>query len=398
MDSSSDEPNSLMSSISSEESQKHPDSHSRPPWSILAGGWIGSVQIALLFGIGLLSGVLSDRGHFRTLMWSSAVLYIVTNFTLSLTTANQYYAVLLSQGFGIGTALGLAWVPTFGTIGRLFPHHRDLAIGIAGSGASFGGIVQPILLNYLFQKSTLGFQNSVRVSAGINALLTLLGTILITRNAVSPQNSIKEKLNILSFFKEGPYVLLNLGFFCSEFGFLFPLIYLQLFARTRGIALGETFFTLSVWNGATAAGRVAILCLPARIHPITIISGACLGLSVCLFAYIPVRTFLDVMVVTSLGGLFYGAYCPHAVSASASQARNMEELGARIGIGTFIVAIATLCAPPILGALLADGFRWDTPIILAASTVLIGSTFFASAAILLRRQKLAHLIHMNTNS
>ncbi|KZS92118.1 MFS general substrate transporter [Sistotremastrum niveocremeum HHB9708] len=301
-------------------------------------------------------------------MWSSAALFILSNFMLSITRQNQYYAVLLSQGIGMGTALGLSWTPMFGMIGHRFRRHRDLAFGLTASGAAFGAIVHPIMLDRLFSNPNIGFHNAVRINAGMNAILVVVGTVLMT-HASPPQKIavVRGDMSLLHLFKDLPYVLFNFGLLCTQFGFLFPFAYLQLFSRTRGIPVKEAFYTLSIFNAAAVVGRLGSISLPKRMHAVEISCLASLGFSACMFAYISAQRFVDVVVVTSLVGIFSGAYFSYFVNSVASFARTRA----------YVSFNPHLVAPPLLGLLLTKNFIWEGPIVFASLMTMLSAGFFA---------------------
>jgi len=52
--------------------------------------------------------------------------------------------IFLSQGLGMGVGMGLVFVPTASICAHHFKRRKALAMGIALSGSSAGGLVFPI--------------------------------------------------------------------------------------------------------------------------------------------------------------------------------------------------------------------------------------------------------------
>lgn len=125
-------------------------------------------------------------------------------------TSSLALQVFLSQGLGLGIAMGLIYIPTMGVIAHHFQRRRTLALGIAASGSSIGGLVHPIMLNSLFHGSP-GFAVGVRASAGFN--LALMGTaILLMRTRLPPKPVGSLGPAVKRFVKDPPYALAVCGY------------------------------------------------------------------------------------------------------------------------------------------------------------------------------------------
>jgi len=139
-----------------------------PPFS-----WIGSVQLCIILSVGLFSGRAFDAGYlyvfryvlFRSigkclkstlsdsyhLMIGGFVLFEFCLFMISISKPEQYYQVIglyhlqsgavsltypklfLAQGFGMGIATGIMYIPALGIVSHYFQKRRALAIGLATS-------------------------------------------------------------------------------------------------------------------------------------------------------------------------------------------------------------------------------------------------------------------------
>lgn len=114
--------------------------------------WIGSVQLCLMFSMGLVSGKLFDMGHFHSTQIVGILIYLVwyvnrifsfwsiadysnSLFMLSLTDFSQYYQLFLAQGLGVGIGFGLLFLPALAVQGHHWKKRRALVMGIVLTGA-----------------------------------------------------------------------------------------------------------------------------------------------------------------------------------------------------------------------------------------------------------------------
>ncbi|KJA25035.1 hypothetical protein HYPSUDRAFT_53283 [Hypholoma sublateritium FD-334 SS-4] len=272
--------------------------------------WIGSVQLMMPFLLGAVSGKLFDSGYFHVLEISGAIVFTVSLFMLSLVKPQQYYQVFLSQGLGMGIGLGLSFIPTASITVHYFKRRRALATGIVLSGGAMGSVVFPIMIGNALMRTSY------------------------PNKALSGEKALP---NIKGFFVDAPYVWAIIGALFANFGFFFPIIYLQLFAVQHNIDPNLAFYSLSIVNGVAVIGRI---------------SGNHLA---------------DLV----LFGLTSGAFLSLSVVAISSLARRPDEVGARAGIGLGIGSFGALGAAPAQGALLTDAFLWFKPIIF--SGVMLGA-------------------------
>ncbi|KAF8068867.1 major facilitator superfamily domain-containing protein [Lyophyllum atratum] len=205
--------------------------------------WIASVQLLFVISSGIFTGRAFDVGYFYHLMIGGSVLFVVSLFMLSLTHAEQYYQVFLTQGLGVGIASGMTYIPGLAVIAHYFRRRRALAMGIATSGSAVGAALHPIMLNRLFHGS-VGFHNGVRSSAGMN--LGLLAIALLLMKPRLPACSRKQGStlqNLKTFLREPSYVSTIAGIFLILAGLYFPIFFLQLNAIRNGLTPGFAFYT-----------------------------------------------------------------------------------------------------------------------------------------------------------
>lgn len=132
--------------------------------------------------------------------------------------------MFLTQGLGLGIAIGVTYVPGLAVLSHYFQRRRPLAMGIAASvspfvvlcvlsleqafqGSAVGGALHPIMLNAWFHGS-VGFHKGVRASAGLNLGLLVIALLLMKpRLPPSPQKEGPVK-SLRTFSKDVPFVIM----------------------------------------------------------------------------------------------------------------------------------------------------------------------------------------------
>ncbi len=140
---------------------------------------------------------------------------------LSFAQPQQFYQIFLTQGLGVGISLGFLFLPSVSVISHHFEQKRALAMGIAASGSSCGGIVFPILINKMIEK--YGFSWATRIAAFIClGLMSISLACMRTRPPpLRPQVEEPEPPSVLTILKDVPYVLAVLASLANVMGVFF---------------------------------------------------------------------------------------------------------------------------------------------------------------------------------
>ncbi|KZS92098.1 MFS general substrate transporter, partial [Sistotremastrum niveocremeum HHB9708] len=337
--------------------------------------WIGSVQLALLAGLGLFVGPLSDRGYFYHLVLVSSALYIFSNFMLSITEPQHYYQVFLPQGLGMGLAMGIMYTPCLAVVSDHFPgRSRALAFGIACTGTAFGGIIHPILLNNLINRNGQTFRRAVEISAGFSAGLLLLANVF-QREKRPLEEHTKTHLHIVLILREPKYLILCVGYVDSfiarsqssqsgssifvYYGSVFPVIYLQLFSVTKGFPMRFSFYLLPMFHTASVVGRILLNFSADRFGSLKVLIITTIGTGAVTFGFLGIGSPAGMTVVTLLIGFFAGGCDLFLGDSIFLLSRKFVELQPDL-------ALPSLSGPPIDGALLTERLIWDRPIIFSS--------------------------------
>lgn len=137
--------------------------------------WIFSIFSFMAFGGNLISGSLFDRYGAKVISIIGSVLIVGGLFA----TANCRTLIEFIFGFGIccGAGCALVMAPNVTVIGHYFNKRRGVAMGIAMSGASVGGIVWPLLCLGLYDK--VGYTWTIRILAFVMLFLLTVYCILV---------------------------------------------------------------------------------------------------------------------------------------------------------------------------------------------------------------------------
>ncbi|KAL4983885.1 major facilitator superfamily domain-containing protein [Aspergillus falconensis] len=190
--------------------------------------WIGSIQATMLLMVGFFTGSIYDRGYLRTLLLVGSFCIVFGHMMLSL--CKTYSQVLLAQGFCVGIGAGCLFVPCVAVLPTYFSSKLGMALGLAVSGSSMGGVIYPIVLNELI--GPLGFGWSVRI-IGFIALGTLLIPIAVMKQRVKPPRA--RALIDWSAFSDPPYMAFVFASLLAFMGLFALLFYISYFGAAKRI-------------------------------------------------------------------------------------------------------------------------------------------------------------------
>ncbi|PVI04849.1 MFS general substrate transporter [Periconia macrospinosa] len=309
--------------------------------------WIGSIQSFLLLFVGALSGPIYDNGGFRYLLLSGTFLLVLGQMTLSACT--QYWQVLLSQAICIGCGAGLLFIPSVSIISTYFSKKVGVAMGLAASGSSMGGVIYPIVFHKLLPQ--VGFGWTTR-TLGFLILGTLTIPNLCMRTRVLPPT--KRSLMDLSAFRIPAYTLMNIGFFIGFMGLYMPFFYSQLYAIQNRITNPDlAFYLLAILNSTSVFGRIIPNVISDFTGPFNVIVPCTVMSAVLCFCYIEANTAAGIIVLQAFYGFFSGTFVsipPTIVVSLSLDARH--KIGTRMGQCFACVSIGLLIGTPIGGAIL----------------------------------------------
>lgn len=351
--------------------------------------WIGSVQTFLLFFGGLPAGKLFDEGYFHHCIGAGSLIYLFSVFMLSLAKPHQYYQIFLAQGIGMGIGMGLLFLPAISVTSHYFRRRRAAAMGVVLAGSSLGAVIYSIMLNNLFNGNA-GFGWGVRAAGFID--LGLLGTanlIMKTRLPSRRERPDAKPVDLKAILSDFGYWLCVIGATLTFWGLFVPFFYLQVFSEYHGLSKNIGFYAIPIMNASSIFGRTIPNFLGDVIGPFnvmipcTVISG---GLLFLMFA---ATNLGGTIAFGILYGFFSGGFISLITPAAASFSRDLNEIGTRIGITSFVISFALLTGNPIAGALVQvnHSYIWYRPLVFASVVVLAGAACLTASRTILSKRK-----------
>ncbi|KAJ7841849.1 MFS general substrate transporter [Mycena leptocephala] len=315
--------------------------------------WIGSFQLMMPFALGIVSGKLFDGGYFHAVEIAGGALFSFSVFMLSLAKSSH-------QGVGMGLGAGLTFVPSVTITSYHFSKRRSLATGVVMSGSSAGATIFPIMLKSVFIPRP-GCQEF------LYRRCLPLGHPWV-HETQWPKRLVRKGGHFLSFLVQHS-VGSSIAFYSFRCG-------------------------IAIMNGAGAFGRIAANYLADMYGPFNLQVMCTLVTACTIWAVLGVHTTGTLVLVSTLYGIFSGAWLALSIAVLASLARNPDEVGARTGIALALGSFGCLGSAPIQGALLTRKFFWLRPIAFSAvrlitnaqSIVIASACCFAWMTLLARRR------------
>ncbi|GIC89003.1 uncharacterized protein Aud_005404 [Aspergillus udagawae] len=308
--------------------------------------WIGSLQCFLLQLTGLIAGPIYDRGHLRLLLITGSFLVVFGLMMLSL--CKEYWQALLAQAFCVGIGGGLLFTPTVSLLPTWFSTHMGLAVGIASSGSSLGGIIYPIVLYRLL--GPIGFPWAVR-TLGFIALGTFILPLAVMRmriRAPKPRAVVD-----WSAFTDVPLMVFTLSVVILFIGNAVLIFYISFYPENRGFAdTSLAFYMAAIFNAGSFFGRIAPNALSDRIGVFNTMAPITLLLGVTVLCMLGVHNEAGMIVEAVVTGFFSGVVVALPPVCFRMLTANKSMIGTRIGQGFAVGGLGLLIGGPSGGAIL----------------------------------------------
>lgn len=331
--------------------------------------WIGTLQTFLLLACGSATGSFVDRGHAQLISFIGCALITLgllsTSFSGEFTPEQHpvYYQVLLSQGVLSGLGMSLLLVPSTAIVPTYFTQNRALAVGLANTGASLGGIVYPILTRRLLAE--VGFSWALRATALVVLLSAGVGGLVLRQRSELTKNPAKRTLYQFSCLKDPEYALFVAGVFFAFAGSYIPYFYVSAWTRDTTFPLHglSPYYLVSIMNAGGLFGRIipnfladSFLSGPVLTQALAAIACGALAAG---WTYID-ASLAGLIVWIVAYGFASGCIISLIPASAAMLTQDMSTLGGRIGVLFAGNAIACLIGNPAAGTIqrtTASGWR-----------------------------------------
>ncbi|KPM41900.1 hypothetical protein AK830_g4629 [Neonectria ditissima] len=337
--------------------------------------WVGSVQIFLLFSLGVGAGRVTDGGHFRITFACGVFLQVLGLFMTSLCTT--YWQIFLAQAVCLGVGNGFTFVPALTILSQYFKRNRAFAVGLAAAGAAVGGLVYPVLINWLIFHDNVGFPWTLRIM-GFVMLATYLPCLIWYKPRLPPRKT--GPWIDTSAFTELPFVFFSLSMFFNFWGLYFAFFYLGTFAQDQ-IGVAEPIYLLMVLNGIGIIGRIAPTIIADQwTGPLNMLIPISFAASLLVFCWVAVDSSGGLYAFAVIYGLLAAALQALFPAVATTMTPDPNRTGTRVGMILGFVSIANLTGPSICGALIngEDGDYLGAQMF-AACSVFLGAVMALAA-------------------
>ncbi|KAH8144515.1 uncharacterized protein LAJ45_11490 [Morchella importuna] len=346
--------------------------------------WIGSMQVFLLFFVGVFGGRATDAGYFRLVYTLGAALQVLSMFMTSL--CSEYWQFFLAQGVCSGLANGMMFCAGLSVMSTYFRQWRGVAVGFATTGSVTGGVIYPLMAQHLIP--SIGFPWTMRCM-GFVCLATLLMASALYKTRIPPR--ITGPLIEWGAFRELSYNLFLIASFLMFCGIYFAFYYAGSYALSIGLDSTTSFNSLIIMNAVGLIGRLLPTFLADRYFgvlnifaPVTICTG------IIIVTWMTVETYKGMLVFVLVYGVFAAGVQALFPAAVAALTDDPAKAGTRIGMSFTVVSFGCVVGPPICGALIeaVDGdYVWAQTfcgVVLIAGGVLLGAARVAKTGFVLR--------------
>ncbi|KAF3914325.1 hypothetical protein AA313_de0203513 [Arthrobotrys entomopaga] len=354
--------------------------------------WIGSIQGFLLLFVGVLTGPLYDKGHFRILLYTGTILVVFGIMMTSM--ATTYWQILLAQGVCIGLGTGFLFVPSVAIIAGYFTTKRSFATGLASTGGSVGGIVYSVAFRSLVDK--IGFGWSTRF-LGFLTLALLVVSLVTLKPLQFPAGP--RSLFLPGAFKEPAYTIASLGLFVTFMGLYIPYFHIQSYAgEILGLNQDFSYQLLTIMNVASIFGRIIPTYAADKVGPINTMIPAALGTAVLGWVWVSVRSVPSNVVFAILYGFLSGTVVSLPPTVIASLGGKPSEIGTRMGMSFTFAATGLLIGNPVAGSLIdIPNGRFKGAQMLCGGLITAGTVFFIVARLTWKKPTVVEASNSNSS-
>lgn len=333
--------------------------------------WIGSFQTFCMFFMGSVFGSIFDRFGARSLVILGGVGFSFACMMQSICT--EYWQFFLAQALLQGICLSALFSPTFPCINHWFFKRRGLALGIATSGSSVGGVVWPIMINNLIIK--VGFGWALRI-CGFVALVMTAGAATMVKGRLPPRTD--PEFFAFPLFRQPAYTFFCFGMLFIIFGIFFLIFYIPSYGAIHGFSPNMIFYSVSILNAASFFGRIFPGMAADTWGRYNIMIIASISSAVLTIASIAATDTSSILVIGAMYGFTSGSIISIQAACIPPLLDDPRKTGVAIGQMLSIGGFGALLGPPICGWLITShGFKGAqifSGVMLAIGTVLLAVT------------------------
>jgi MFS family permease len=321
-------------------------------YSASAVAWIGTVNICLIYLMGIVSGRVFDAGHYRICTAVGLSMQLIGIFATSFST--KYWQFMLAQGLCQGIGNGLLFCPAVANVATYFsPRKRALPVAWVACGGGTGGLVFPAIAKSILGK--IGFGWTLRVM-GFVMLFNAVLIVVFSRTRLSPKAA--APYIDMTAFEEPAFAMYCLGIFLIFWAIWIVYFFIRTFALDiLGASRNVSFDLLLVLNGLGVPGRLIPALISDRyVGPVNALLASSMVASVLLFCWIAVGSIEGLYAWDAMYGFFAGSIQALTLASASSFTPDMSKVGSRVGLAFVVLGISSLTGPAIGGALIHHSY------------------------------------------
>lgn len=297
----------------------------------------------------------------------------------------EYYQFILAQGVLGGISNGLTYTPTLTAVNQYFFRKRPLAMGIASSGSSLAGVIFPIALNRMLNRTGLGFGWSVRVLGFLMLALSIIACASVTSNV--PKRHTGPPF-LLEAWKHPGYTIQVVGLFLVMWALFVPFYFIPGYAQSISISTDLSFYLIAILNAGSLVGRIVSGAVANQIGRFNTLSGSSVICGILILCWLRVNSHGGMIVFSVLFGFFSGTIISLFTATIAMTAPQPNQIGSYMGMALGVLGIAGLTGTPITGAMINSYGNYDAAIIFAGVTALVGGGVIFAARVAIAGMKI----------
>ncbi|RYO42740.1 hypothetical protein AA0111_g132 [Alternaria arborescens] len=213
--------------------------------------------------------------------------------------------LIVTQGilYGIGGAVTYSPVVTF--LDEWFVRRKGLAFGIMWAGTGLGGILIPLLLQFLL--NNYGFRTALRIWTIVLFVVGLPLTFFLKPRLPVPATT-RSRITF-TFLTNRSFWILQFGNIMQGLGFFVPSIYLPTYTKALGFSSAVSALPIILINMAAVIGSISMGSIVDRTHVTTAILISTIGAMLSVFLIWGFSTSLPpLLIFCFMYGLFAGSF------------------------------------------------------------------------------------------
>ena len=308
--------------------------------------------------LGMVMGKATDR-------WGPRPVLTLCGFLLGLgyllmPQISAVWQLYLVYGVIIGTSLGGIWVPLVSTVARWFIKQRSLMTGIVVAGTGIGGLITPLLANWLI--STYAWRLSYVILGSVALVLVVLSAQFLKRDPAEvgqcPYGENRREVHGLQLgnnglsLREAIYTkqlwLVSGMFFCFGFCIFSVMVHLVPHAIELGISAANAANSLAIIGGVGIAGKTIMGAATDRIGTRTGIIIGFVLVCVTLVWLVIVRELWMLYLFAIIFAFGYATMIA-LMSPIIAELFGIRSVGILLGIVNFAATIGCAVGPVLAG-------------------------------------------------